>query len=276
MIQVPIVDRAFPNKVSMQGEMPKHMQWVWNWETPQKLVVFTDRATEAAEPGKFSKADGARKFALLLEARHCDNTGYKTVQRLSHVFERILTHEQEIMEEFTGKALWYPHGGVWIPPADRRLDHTKTDLVSIIASNKAAAVGHKLRHAVITKFRDTLKVYGRQYNPIEFKTEALAPFMFSVTIENGQSDDYFTEKLIDCFMTGCVPIYYGCAGISRYFNMDGILTFNTLDELAAILPTLTPDLYLSMRPAMADNFYRSMPYLCSEDWICEHYPNLFV
>jgi hypothetical protein len=100
--------------------------------------------------------------------------------------------------------------------------------------------------------------------------------MFSVVAENGRQDDYFTEKLIDSFVTGCVPIYFGPDGIGKFFNMDGILPFKSIEELEAILPTLSADLYLTMRHAVEDNFNRARNYMIAEDWICEHYPFLFV
>jgi hypothetical protein len=282
MIQVPIIDRAFEGGISMQGIMPTRMAWLWRWNTPQKFVVFTDRAIEAAEKDLCPQAAGATKIALLIEARHLDHTGYLTLQRLHHEFKYILTHETAIIDEFQGKSLWYPHGGCWIPSSDVRVDYPKTETVSIIASDKASTGGHKLRHAIVNQFRNRLKVFGRKYQPIEFKTPGLAPFMFSFAIENGWADDYFTEKLLDCFATGTVPIYWGTGGINRYFNMDGVihLPFASQDEILkhveALLPTLTTDRYVSMRPAIVDNYHRAKDYFNSEDWICAHYPFLFV
>ena len=38
------------------------------------------------------------------------------------------------------------------------------------------------------------------------KSQALNDYMFSVVLENDQYDDYFTEKILDCFATGIVHI----------------------------------------------------------------------
>jgi hypothetical protein len=281
MIEVPIVDRAFPNGISMQGIMPTRMKWLWNWQPPQQWVVFTDRATDAADSALFPKANGAKKVALLLEAQHFDWVGLLTTRRLAHEFTYILTHERSIMAEFDEKALWYPHGGCWIPSHNIHLNHPKTSNLSIIASAKANCNGHKLRHTIVDKFREYMSVYGRTYNPIQCKTEGTAPFRFSFAIENGWSDDYFTEKLLDCFAVGTVPIYWGAGGISKFFNMDGVLMLPqdvsaVPDFIAELMPTLTTERYESMRHAIEDNFNRCKDYFVSEDWICEHYPFLFV
>ena len=34
------------------------------------------------------------------------------------------------------------------------------------------------------------------------KADTLVPYMFSVAIENSKLEAYFTEKLLDCFLTG--------------------------------------------------------------------------
>ena len=37
---------------------------------------------------------------------------------------------------------------------------------------------------------------------------------------------YFTEKLLDCFLTRTVPVYWGCPDIYEYFDLDGIIHVN--------------------------------------------------
>ncbi len=147
---------------------------------------------------------------------------------------------------------------------------------SIVASAKNSSLGHRLRHEAVQKLQGKMDVYGRGYHPIETKTEALAPYLFSVAIENGRVEAMFTEKIIDCFMTGTVPIYYGCNAIREYFNPDGIVEIDTIQELEDILPQLTPERYREMYPAIKDNYIRAQQYATPEDWICEHYPFLFI
>ena len=97
---------------------------------------------------------------------------------------------------------------------------------------------------------------------------------FSVVIENGMIDTLFTEKLIDCFLTGTVPIYWGTPKIADHFNMNGVITFSTMDELGAILAKLTEADYSRMTTAILDNFERAHDYRVAEDWIFSKYPFL--
>ena len=42
------------------------------------------------------------------------------------------------------------------------------------------------------------------------KAAALRPVMFHIAIENVSQRSYFSEKLLDCFLTRTVPVYWGC------------------------------------------------------------------
>jgi hypothetical protein len=106
------------------------------------------------------------------------------------------------------------------------------------------------------------------------KTEALAPYMFSVVFENCRQDMYFTEKLIDCFLTGTVPIYWGPPRLeeSHLFNNDGILYIqgDSCAALDAILPQLSEKWYYDHLGAIVDNFHRGMNYRITEDRLWKH------
>eukprot|EP00960_Hanusia_phi_P028820 747607-Hanusia_phi.AAC.5 len=104
--------------------------------------------------------------------------------------------------------------------------HNKSRLVSMLASAKSHAPGveersHKVRHTIVERHcgktvgeeqgSNLLECFGQAYdgNFISDKQVTLVPYMFSFAIENSRYDTYFTEKLIDCFITGTVPIYWG-------------------------------------------------------------------
>jgi hypothetical protein len=70
--------------------------------------------------------------------------------------------------------------------------------------------------------------------------------------------NYTTEKLHDCFLTKTVPIYYGSPNISDYYNMDGILKFETVDELVSILQRIDSTTYDTMKDAVEENRERFM------------------
>ena len=88
--------------------------------------------------------------------------------------------------------------------------------------------------------------------------------MFSVAIENGQYETYFTEKLLDCFATGTIPVYLGAPDIEKHFNADGIITLS--DEF-----DVSEDIYNDKLDAIQDNLERAKKMEVLEDFIYENY-----
>ena len=52
-------------------------------------------------------------------------------------------------------------------------------------------------------------------------------------------NDFFTDKIIDCFLTGTIPIYHGCQDISDYFDIEGIIIFNENLDLSDLNTTVS-------------------------------------
>ena len=84
--------------------------------------------------------------------------------------------------------------------------------------------------------------------------------MFSVCPENSQEDNYITEKIMECFWTKTVPLYWGCPNIGKYFDTKGIITYNSVDELIDICNSLTAEKYHSMQDAVESNWKTSFYY----------------
>jgi hypothetical protein len=72
-------------------------------------------------------------------------------------------------------------------------------------------------------------------------------------MENIQAEYYYTEKLIDCFLTETVPVYWGCPSISQIFDPRGMLMFQDWHDLSELLPSLTWQRFSEMRPFVLKN-----------------------
>ncbi|MFH1822837.1 MAG: glycosyltransferase family 10 [Patescibacteria group bacterium] len=120
----------------------------------------------------------------------------------------------------------------------------KTKLISIITSDKAFTSGHKrrLRFAYRLKeyFGDSIDLFGRGIRPFEDKWEVLAPYKFTVAIENEWQSDWITEKLTDCFLTYTFPLYYGCPNAEEYFHPDSFtrIDINNFDQSIKIIENI--------------------------------------
>lgn len=120
----------------------------------------------------------------------------------------------------------------------------KTRGVSWVASDLNFLPGHRsrtaLREFLIREKPDAVDLYGRGIRYIKRKWEALAPFRYSLAIENSNSNDYWTEKVADCFLSWTVPLYDGCTNLEDYFSADSFIridagnhagTLRRIDEL---------------------------------------------
>ena len=50
------------------------------------------------------------------------------------------------------------------------------------------------------------------------KREFLSSYKFSIAMENSEGDGYISEKIVDAFLAGTIPIYYGDYMIDEYIN----------------------------------------------------------
>ena len=78
--------------------------------------------------------------------------------------------------------------------------------------------------------------------------------MFHVCVENVKSKNWYTEKIGEAFCTKTLPIYWGCPNIGEYYDIRGIITFETEDELLDILNNLTPEEYYKRKPYIDYNY----------------------
>ena len=98
--------------------------------------------------------------------------------------------------------------------------------------------GHVVRHAVAAAAIDpegalngVVDVFGRidGGRPLPGdKGRALAPYMFHVVIENVRVEAVYSEKLVDAFLTGCVPLFLGASKramqeLTQYDVEEGVI-----------------------------------------------------
>ena len=79
--------------------------------------------------------------------------------------------------------------------------------------------------------------------------------MFHIGIESKQEINYFADKILDCFATKTLPIYYGAPNISEWgYDEKGIIRFNDEEELVKIVNNLTPEDYYNRIEAIENNY----------------------
>jgi len=54
----------------------------------------------------------------------------------------------------------------------------------------------------------------------------LQKYRFALVMENTKKDGYITETIINAFLAGCVPIYYGTQEIFDIFNSQAFIYYD--------------------------------------------------
>lgn len=192
---------------------------------------------------------------IITEPKAVHGRYYNNLWLFKFKFHKILVRNKELSNG-KNNIIAIPIAYSWLSKAVLPDATEKTNLVSLIASNKNKLEGHKLRHHIVNKVKDikSIDIMGRGYSPFNHKEDGLLPYMFSIIVENCKEDNYFSEKLIDCLLCGTIPIYWGAPDISEYFDTRGMIVFNNLDELMGILPTLTVELYETKKNEISINY----------------------
>jgi len=239
------------------GEGAKYVEWVPASPTDARFV--TD--------GMIKHARGAGQVAILMEPYPLHPEDYHIAWERRHQFEAVLAHSTAT----AWGARWYPWGGSWIKPEHWGL-HEKTKDISIIAGAKDSLPGHKLRRAIVETFGDRMDVYEGNYD----KMQTMAPYRYSIIVENVRADGFWSEKLIDCVSVGTIPVYWG-GDITNSGLMDfGMVKFETLTDMEGKLRWCTPEAYDGSFLFLERNLnvVRSLSH-AAEDHILELYPELF-
>lgn len=251
------------------NRIPKYWKWVRDKMIHDGITIFTDdyMCNSLLVNSVISKY----KVGMMIEPPQINPAVYNKLDEIVNNFDFILTYNKNLVAQYPTKLKYYPFGGSWI--LDQYVGiYEKTKDVCILYSHKQITDGHRLRHQIDNKFTH-IDGYGTGCDrPFEYKEEVIAPYRYTIVVENCKIDDYFSEKLLDAIAVGTIPIYWGTNNIGNYFDEKGIIQFNTIDELEKILPTLTTELYNSKLQYIQNNIEILKKYWCQEDWI---YENIF-
>lgn len=79
-------------------------------------------------------------------------------------------------------------------------------------------------------------------------------YRFAICYENARSlPGYITEKIFDCFFSGCVPVYWGPDNIHEYIPNDCYVDrrdFSSNKEMYDFLKNISWEQYLSYQEAI--------------------------
>ena len=175
-------------------------------------------------------------------------------------FDLILTYDDRLLvlpnaKEFLPVDAWVGD-----------IDCVKLDQVTYMMSSKIWTREHRMRFMILREVENKTRLGAFEFKMhrspprIPSKEDFYRNAKFNIACENQVMTNMFTEKLLDCFRTLTIPIYYGCENIEKYFNPKGLIRFDTFDQWKNIVYSLTPDHYDQMLPYALENQALAKPY----------------
>ena len=240
-------------------------------EFKKNIEVWIDRAMDTNNP--------INKIFVCIEPNEVSRINSYLKERHSD-FDFILTYDEELLDSLPN-AILFEYGTTWINKDFEFLE--KDPSLSFVCNNKMHCKGHRLRQKIWhnqDKISFNKKFFiGTRNAPQNDRTiiNGIEPYedslylgdckyplfnsMFHVCIENVSKKYFFTEKLIDCFLTKTIPIYWGCSNIGDYFNTDGMIMFQDHKDFFDKCNSLNKEVYSSKERIVEENFEKAQKYI---------------
>lgn len=258
-----------------QNNLSRYITYETGWSRNSdnyEAVIYTDRLCFSDD------IDSTKEnYAWIIEPPiiNGDNHIKITKPEFFNKFKLVFSYNKWIGDKIPNFQ-FVAHGGTWLREEDIEL-HSKNKICSMIFSDKQWNAGHRLRSIAYESLKNKsfIDFFGSGINkPIEFKIDALKNYMFSIAMENegpqhlfSPNTDYFSEKLLDCFLSGTIPVYYGNKSIANYFDINGIILFEDPSTIDSIVDNLSEELYLSKQQSIKNNFEIAHKYIHPEKTI---------
>lgn len=181
-------------------------------------------------------------------------------QRLLKIFPNIMTWNDDLIDNVRIFKKNLPY---YFSKEFGNVAFAEKKLLTNISGNKKSSHKDELyseREAIITYFENhyagEFDLYGtgwkKKEHPsyqgvVDDKFEIYHHYKFALSLENCKNvRGYITEKMMDCFVAGIVPIYQGALDIKEYVPQECFIDytqFKSIDELAQYLRTMREDEY---------------------------------
>ena len=262
-------DTSFSHSCGMVADkMSKHIEW-------DRSCTNRNRPTFHTNEQIFNcNTDPEISYGVLYESKALIKDVYKKAPKVMVKFRHIFTYDPDLLKLNPIVFKLIPPGGVWIgnPYGGGAIEiKTKNKLVSMVSSRKRSCSLHRFRYRLAQKLSrlNIADIYGMdQWTHIN---NTLDDYMFSIVIENNVIDNYFTEKLLNCFAVGTVPIYLGCRNIGSFFDPSGIIQVGRWTNFKRLIHGLNRESYTSRNIAVKRNHDLCKQCEILEDFIYEKY-----
>jgi len=240
------------------------------------INLFFDEPVELYVDKIHRAQSSVKKILLLVEPDDLMHFSDWVIQNHDQYFV-ILTHEEKILN-VCPNAVLMEFGPPWIRTYSFP---QKTFSVSTVVGSKKQLAGHWLRLQLWKRQNEITipkkfflsnrggNIFSRwrhcltQRHALSLGESKLPLFesQFHIAIENCKKTYWFTEKVMDCFQTKTIPIYWGCPNIGSYFDTRGMFLVESVDEIIQVCNALTSNMYAEMEMFVEVNHQKAKSYI---------------
>jgi len=243
-----------------------HSYWLTsNFEFDKQIEIIVDDF-------KFEEVPNDTIRIIIIQEPFNKQNIINIVNNNKNCYSYVFTYHQEILDN-NEKAILFLNVQSWV---QNFYNFEKKFGVSTLVGGKTnpSADGYILRHLLWYKQneiiipKDFYLSSHYKYNKADYNNNLILGDdksvmfnnQFHIVIENMSINNMYTEKILDCFQTKTIPIYYGCPNIDKYFNIDGIIKVENIEDIITVCNNLTPEIYNSKLEAIEENYQKSMNY----------------
>ncbi|NOS97700.1 MAG: hypothetical protein HOP25_04430 [Methylotenera sp.] len=125
-----------------------------------------------------------------------------------------------------------------------------------------------------------LQPFPSYLGKVAHKRDVLTKTRFSICYENVRDlPGYITEKIFDCFFSGCVPVYWGASNITDYIPADCFVDRRQFKDTEAVyhfLKSMTEDAFNGYQRRIAEFLQSEAVYPFSSEFFAETIVNTIV
>jgi|688.fasta_scaffold199255_2 hypothetical protein len=198
-------------------------------------------------------------------------SGYRQYanKKVSQIINQIYTGRKSVQAH--GALPWHINKSYDFLTRLNANDLIKYNKIGWITSNQRSTRGHIKRMQFLENIKDIdeVDIRGRGFKPITDKWELLSACKYGIAYENYNSPYYWTEKIVDCYLSYAMPVYIGSKSISNFFPPESYIQINPesddiIDQIKEIIASAKWDKNMeaiSYARNLILNKYQLFPFL---------------
>lgn len=80
----------------------------------------------------------------------------------------------------------------------------------------------------------TIDIFGKGFTEVGDKFEVLFPYKYAMAIENFSHQNYWSEKIVDCLLSYCLPFYWGAPNLEDFLPEESFVRIDIHEPQRAL------------------------------------------